>query len=81
MDPLQPLRRLLPSREARRFPRRQKALGLAIRAATDRPDDEQDGAKRNRDEEQQDDYLNRSHPNQLPISVTAKSRRLHAAAD
>jgi hypothetical protein len=63
------------------LPASAEALGLAIRAATDRPDDEQDGAERNRDEEQQDDYLNKSHLNQLPVSVTAKSRRLHAAAD
>ena len=44
-----------------------EALGLAILAATDRPDHEQDGAERARDDEEQDEYLNGSHLNQLPV--------------
>jgi hypothetical protein len=58
-----------------------QALGLAILAAADHPDYQQDGANRNRDEEQQDEYLNGSHLNQLPVAITVKSRRLHAGAD
>ena len=58
-----------------------QALGLAILAAADHPDYQQDGANRNRDEEHQDEYLNGSHLNQLPVAITAKRRRLHAAAD